>query len=91
MGKRLIAKAFVAVLFGATTAALPGIPAAAAAPTTPNGFVGACNMLEAWPGVGHTGVPAGGGMQRAMSVNNPNGDAGMTRAVANSTGSPTTC
>ena len=90
MVKRWMTAIFVGVLFGVVPASLPSI-AAAAAPVTPNGFVGACNMLESWPGIGHTGVPSGGGIQLAMSVNNPNGDAGMTRAVSNSTGSPTTC
>jgi len=90
MVKRRMIGIFVGVLFGVVPASLPSI-AAAAAPVTPNGFVGACNMVESWPGVGHTGVPSGGGMQLAMSINNPNGDVGMTRAVSNSTGSPTSC
>jgi hypothetical protein len=58
--------------------------AAAAPGTTPNGFTGACNMVMSWPGVrvgNGVGVQPGGGMERAMTVNNPNGNAGMNRAV----------
>ena len=52
---------------------------ATAAPSlTPNGYCGALNMAQAW------GVGARGGMQHAMSVDNPNGNLGMSRAVANS-------
>lgn len=61
------------------------VPVAAAPGTTPNGFIGACNMVQAWPGVGH--VPEGGGMENAMTVNNPNGNLGMDRAVSVSGGS----
>lgn len=63
--------------------------AAAAPPTTPNGFVGACNMVAAWPGEGPAqgiGVQAEGGMQHAMTVDDPNGNAGMDRAVTVSGG-----
>lgn len=52
---------------------------ATAAPSqTPNGYCGALNMAQAW------GVGARGGMANAMSVDNPNGNDGMSRAVANS-------
>ena len=52
---------------------------ATAAPSqTPNGYCGALNMVQAW------GVGARGGMENAMSVDNPNGNDGMSRAVANS-------
>lgn len=58
---------------------------AAAAPSpTPNGYVGACNMLASWPGLGPrngVGVQPGGGMELAMSVDNPNGNEGMFNAV----------
>ena len=43
--------------------------AAAAPPETPNGFVGACNMLASWPDEGPgkgVGVQPGGGMEKAM-------------------------
>jgi hypothetical protein len=66
--------------------------AAAAAPNpTPNGWVGACNMSVSWPGFGAqnpngVGVQPGGGMERAMSIDNPNGNAGMFNAVAVSGG-----
>lgn len=58
--------------------------ASAAPGPTPNGFTGACNMVMAWPGVrlgNGVGVQPGGGMENAMTVNNPNGNAGMNRAV----------
>ena len=58
---------------------------AAAAPSeTPIGFVGACNMVAAWPGLGPAqgvGVQPGGGMEHAMTVDNPNGNDGMFNAV----------
>lgn len=59
---------------------------AAAAPSqTPNGWVGACNMNASWPGLGPenpgVGVQPGGGMENAMTVNNPNGNAGMFHAT----------
>lgn len=58
--------------------------AAADPPTTPNGWEGACNMNQSWPGLGRNngvGVQPGGGMERAMTVNNPNGNEGMLRAT----------
>ena len=58
----------VALLFPA------GASAAAPGPT-PTGFTGACNMLQSW------GVGAQGGMENAMSRDNPNGNLGMFRAV----------
>jgi hypothetical protein len=59
--------------------ALLSVPAAAAAAPAPGtGITGACNMANAW------GAGVQGGMAHAMSVNNPNGNAGMAIAVANS-------
>lgn len=68
---------------------------AVAGPTpTPNGWVGACNMNSAWPGLSPgqalgigddsewNGI--GGGMEHAMTVNNPNGNDGMFNAVFHS-------
>lgn len=55
-------------------AAFAGSVSAAPGPT-PAGLTGACNMLQAW------GVGVQGGMANAMSVDNPNGNAGMWRAV----------
>lgn len=52
-----------------------GVGASAAAPVTPNGLCGAANMTNA------NALP---GMLHAMSGNDPNGDAGMFRAVASS-------
>ena len=63
--------------------AFAGSVSAAPGPT-PNGFTGACNMVMSWPGVrvgNGVGVQPGGGMENAMTVNNPNGNAGMNRAV----------
>lgn len=58
---------------------------AAAAPSeTPIGFVGACNMVASWPGLGPAqgvGVQPGRGMEHAMTVDNPNGNDGMSNAV----------
>ena len=62
--------------FAGSVSAAPG--------ETPNGFTGACNMLASWPGAGPAqgvGVQPEGGMENAMTVNNPNGNAGMNRAV----------
>ena len=64
----------------AGTAAL-GTASAGPSPT-PSGLTGACNMLHAW------GVGANGGMANAMSVDNPNGNAGMWTAVWNSGNQP---
>jgi hypothetical protein len=69
--------------FAGTVSAAPG--------PTPNGFTGACNMVASWSGYGPAqgvGVQPGGGMENAMTVNNPNGNAGMNRATINS-GPPT--
>jgi hypothetical protein len=66
---------------------VPFAGTAAAAPNpTPNGWVGACNMSVSWPGFGvqnsnGVGVQPGGGMELAMSVDNPNGNAGMFHAT----------
>lgn len=58
--------------------AFAGTAAAASGPTQGTGLVGACNMLLAW------GAGEYGGMARAMSVDNANGNDGMWLAVANS-------
>ena len=68
-------------VFAGSVSAAPG--------PTPNGFTGACNMVASWPGAGPgqgVGVQPGGGMENAMTVNNPNGNAGMYRAVEQSGG-----
>ena len=76
-----------AVAFVAAVAATVGLSSgiAAAAPReTPNGFIGACNMVAAWPGYSPgqgVAVQPGGGMEGAMTVNNPNGNDGMNHAV----------
>ena len=77
------ALAVVSMLVALLVTALPG-SAAADPPTTPNGWEGACNMNQSWPGLGRNsgvGVQPGGGMERAMTVNNPNGNEGMFAAV----------
>ncbi len=86
MVKRRIATIFVTVMIGASATFVPSIPAVAAPSPTPNGFTGASNMVESVPGAGHTGVPQGGGMVNAMSVDAPQGNAGMNTAVTNSSG-----
>ena len=55
-------------------AAFAGTVSAAPGPT-PNGFTGACNMLQA------SGVGARGGMDNAHTVLNLNGYVGMGRAL----------
>ena len=78
--RRLIRRSRLALVSGVVVlslTALPGVVSASPSPT-PNGYCGAKNMVQAW------GVGANGGMARAMSVDNPNGNAGMFRAVANS-------
>ena len=52
-----------------------GVNASTAAPVTPNGLCGALNMVNA------NALP---GMLHGMSVDNANGNAGMSIAVANS-------
>jgi hypothetical protein len=58
-----------------------------------NGFVGACNMVAAWPGLGPgqgVGVKPGGGMENAMKRNvNGNGNVGMDNAILKSGGTGT--
>ena len=82
-----------AVAFVAAVVAAVGLSSgiAVAAPhDTPNGFTGACNMVSAWPGAGPgqgVGVQPGGGMERAMTVDDPNGNLGMYHAVEVSGGS----
>ena len=72
------ALALTLVLVALSLTAFAG-SAAANPPTTPNGWEGACNMNQAWPGLRHNqhgvGVQPGGGMEHAMTVNNPNGEA----------------
>jgi hypothetical protein len=78
------ALALVAASAAITLTALAGNASAAPSPT-PNGWVGACNMVSSWPGLGPgngVGVQPGGGMERAMTVDNPNGNAGMFHAVS---------
>jgi hypothetical protein len=58
------------------TLALAGT-AAAAPSVTPNGWTGACNMIN------DHALP---GMLNAMTRDNPNGNAGMWRAVYQTTG-----
>jgi hypothetical protein len=71
----------VLILAATVAAALSvGVATSAATPTTPGGYCGALNMLQAWPG-GGANVPDGGGMQNAMSVDNANGNTGMFTAV----------
>jgi len=59
-------------------AALPNVAAATPSHVTPNGFVGAMNML-----LDPTMAPGAGG---AMDHANPNGDAGMFNATCVSAG-----
>jgi len=84
------ALALVSALVALALTAFAGSAAAAPSPT-PNGWVGACNMNGSWPtlspgeAVGIQGTVEwdgdGGGMEHAMTVNSPNGNAGMFNAV----------
>jgi len=81
---RLPRVALIALVALALTTAASS--AAAASEPTPNGYIGACNMDASWPGLGvqnpnGVGVQPGGGMEMAMSVDNPNGNDGMFVAV----------
>ncbi|NMM24898.1 MAG: hypothetical protein HHJ11_15680 [Phycicoccus sp.] len=60
--------------------ALAAAPATAAAPETPNGFVGACNMLNAM-NVGANGDRGMGWAMVQNTRNGTNGNDGMWRAV----------
>ena len=75
------ALALTSALMALAGAGAVGTASAGPSPT-PSGLTGACNMLAAW------GVGANGGMANAMSVNNPNGNAGMWNAVWNSGNQP---
>ena len=81
MRRTLVLASLVVLLL----AAFSGSAVAAPNPT-PNGWVGACNMVNSWPGLGAqnpngVGVQPGGGMENSMTVDNPNGNEGM--AIAN--------
>jgi hypothetical protein len=66
------------ILAATAAAALTiGVATSGATTETPNGYCGAANMLNAWPG-GGANVPNGGGMQNAMAVNNANGNNGCS-------------
>ena len=80
MRRALVLASLVVLLLTAFAAS-----AAAAPNPTPNGWVGACNMVNSWPGLGAqnpngVGVQPGGGMENAMTVDNPNGNDGMATA-----------
>jgi hypothetical protein len=77
IGSRLRLLAVTATL-ALGLSAFAGTAAAANEPAQGTGLVGACNMLLAW------GVGENGGMARAMSIDNANGNDGMWLAVANS-------
>lgn len=74
--RRLTAMAGTIAVLG--LAALPGVAAATPTQATPNGYVGAMNMLQ-----DPTMAPGTGG---AMDHANPNGDAGMFHATCVSAG-----
>jgi hypothetical protein len=78
------ALALVVMLIALSLTVFTGSAAAGDPPTTPNGWQGACNMMQAVPGVRQhpgVGVQSGGGMDRAMSVDNDHGNAGMIAAT----------
>jgi hypothetical protein len=81
MARHLTVRLSVLFVLVCAALALSSLAASAAPSPTPNGLIGACNMLQSWPGVG-PGVPAGGGMENAMSSDAPQGNAGMATAAA---------
>ena len=86
MRRALVLASLVVLLLTAFAAS-----AAAEPSPTPNGWVGACNMSVSWPGFGvqnpnGVGVQPAGGMEHAMTVDNPNGNAGMFNATVVSGG-----
>jgi len=74
--RRLTAVAGTIAVLG--LAALPGVASATPSNTTPNGYVGAMNMLQ-----DPTMAPGSGG---AMDHDNANGNAGMFHATCVSAG-----
>jgi hypothetical protein len=84
------AVAVVLVLVALSLTAFAG-NAAANPPTTPNGWEGACNMNQSWPGLGRNngvGMQPGGGMEHAMTVDNPKGNEGMFGATGRTSDVP---
>jgi len=75
--KRVLATLLAAAAAVLVLAAFSGA-ASASAPTTPGGYAGAWNMLH-----DPTMLPGSGG---AMDRDNPNGNAGMCKAVLASSG-----
>ncbi|ADU46952.1 hypothetical protein [Intrasporangium calvum] len=74
MRKNWLARTALIITLGAAPLAL-AIPASAATGPAPGtGLTGACNMLQAI-------LPSGAGMGHAMTVDAPQGNAGMWRAV----------
>jgi hypothetical protein len=73
MAKKWTGRLVLAATIGAAMVALSSAPAAAACPAPGTGLPGALNM-----------VAAGAGMDLAMSVDAPQGNAGMATAVGNS-------
>jgi hypothetical protein len=76
--KRLIVLTFLVGALAAAVALFTLPAAAATGPAPGTGIAGACNMANAW------GAGAQGGMAHAMTIDNPNGNAGMGIAVASS-------
>jgi hypothetical protein len=81
------ALALIVMLVALSLTAFAG-SAAADPPPTPNGWEGACNMNQSWPGLRQNqhgvGVQDEGGMQHAMGVNqrsNTTGNDGMIAAT----------
>ena len=76
--RRLIARMLLVSALAVAVALFSVPTAAAAGPAPGTGITGACNMANAW------GVGAQGGMAHALTVDNPNGNAGMAIAVESS-------
>jgi hypothetical protein len=83
--KRIFVLVSVVVVIGLS--GIAGSAEASGPSPTPAGYCGGSNMLVSWPGLGvqnpnGVGVQAGGGMERAMTVDHPNGNDGMFGALA---------
>jgi hypothetical protein len=76
MAKRWIARILVAAMIGVVPVSLSSIPAAADPSPTPNGNIGACNMLIAFD--------SGSGGASNMGHAADQGLAGMGKAAINS-------
>ena len=96
MSKRIAQRVGIMSTAAVATFLVAAGSAAADPPQTPNGWEGACNMMQSWPGLRQNpqgvGVPPGGaGMAHAMTVDNPNGNDGMSGATERTSADDPNC